>query len=104
MAASRVRYEPNFRGLGKIMTSQAMAAMLTRHAQRGKQHAEAIAPVETGEYKASFRVSSSNRGAGRWADRAAAYLYNDSSHALAVEFTNGNRTLGITADVIENGQ
>lgn len=101
--ASTVRYEPNFAGLGKIMRGKEMQAMLAQEAQRGRQYAEAIAPRDTGEYAASFRVSSSSRGAGRWSDRAAGYLYNDSGHALAVEFQDDYRTLGIVADMIENG-
>lgn len=103
MARSSVRYQMNFAGLGTIMRSQGMAAMLRRHAERGKQHAETIAPVETGDYKSKFRVSSATRGSGRWADRAAAYLHNDSDHALHVEYTDDYRTLGVTADAIENG-
>lgn len=103
MARNTVRYEPNFPGLGKIMTSRGMEAMLRNKTQEGKQYAEVIAPVETGDYKSRFRVSSAARGAGRWSDRAAGYLYNDSDHALAVEFQDDYRTLGIVADIIENG-
>ena len=101
--ARSIRYEPDFAGLGKIMTSRGMEAMLRRKAQVGGQYAETIAPRDTGDYAASFRVSSAARGAGRWADRAAGYLYNDSDHALAVEFQDDYRTLGIVADIIEHG-
>lgn len=101
--ANTVRYEPNFAGLGKVMTSRGMEAMLRGKTQEGRQYAEVIAPAETGDYKSRFRVSSAARGAGRWADRAAGYLYNDSDHALAVEFQDDYRTLGIVADIIENG-
>jgi len=101
--ADPVRYEPDFPGLGKIMRGKQMQAMLAAQAQKGKQYAEVIAPRDTGDYAASFRVSSAARGAGRFADRAAGYLYNDSDHALAVEFQDDSRTLGIVADIIENG-
>lgn len=101
--ARTVRYEPDFAGLGKIMTSKRMEAMLKGETQRGKQYAEVIAPRDTGDYAASFRVASSSRGTGRWSDRAAAYLYNDSDHAAVVEFQDDYRTLGIVADIIENG-
>lgn len=101
--ARSIRYEPNFAGLGKVMTSKVMEAMLRGKAQVGRQYAEVIAPVETGDYASSFRVTSAARGSGRWADRAAGYLYNDSDHALAVEFQDDYRTLGIVADIIENG-
>jgi len=101
--ARRIRYEPNYRGLGRLMTSKGMEAMLRRETHRGKQYAEVIAPRDTGDYASRFRVASSSRGAGRWSDRAVSYLYNDSDHALAVEFQDDYRTLGIVADIIENG-
>ena len=97
------RYEMNFEGLGRVMRGQGMQAMLRREAERGKQYAEVIAPEDTGQYKASFRVSSASRGRGRWADRAVAELHNDAAHALLVEYTDDYRTLGIVADIIENG-
>lgn len=97
-----IRYDPNYRGLGKIMTGRGMEAMLRDKAQGGKPFAEAIAPVDTGDYKSRFRVASASRGAGRFADRAAGYLYNDSDHAAAVEFQNDARVLGRTVDAIEN--
>lgn len=103
MARDRIRYEPDFAGLGRIMTGREMESMLRQRAQAGKAFAEGAAPVDSGEYKASFGVSSVSRGAGRWADRAAAYLYNDSDHALAVEWQNDARVLGRAVDVIENG-
>lgn len=103
MARVNVRYQMNFRGLGKIMKGPGMEAMLRNKAQEGKQYAEVIAPVETGDYKSRFRVSSASRGAGRWSDRAAGYLHNDSDHAMYVEYTDDYRTLGIVADIIENG-
>lgn len=103
MARVTIRYEKDVPGLGKIMKSQGMAAMLEGHAKKGQAFAEAIAPVDTGDYKAKFRTSSATRGTGRWADRAAGYLHNDSDHATAVEFKNGDRVLGRTVDAIENG-
>ena len=98
-----IRYEPNFAGLGKVMTSKGMEAMLRNRTQVGRQYAEVIAPRDTGDYASKFRVASATRGAGRWSDRAAAYLYNDSDHAVLVEFEDDYRTLGIVADIIENG-
>lgn len=101
--ARRVRYEMNFPGLGRVMRGPGMQAMLRTEAERGKQYAELIAPVETGDYKSSFRVSSESRGKGRWKDRAVGYLFNDSDHAVLVEFRDDYRTLGIVADIIEHG-
>lgn len=103
MARVNVSYRMNFAGLGKVMRSRGMQTMLAGEAQRGKQYAEVIAPVDTGDYASSFRVTASARGAGRWSDRAVAYLYNDSDHALLVEYEDDYRTLGIVADIIENG-
>ncbi|WP_289008948.1 hypothetical protein [uncultured Thermomonospora sp.] len=99
--AARIRYEPNYRGVGRLMQSRQMAAMLARRAQAGKAWAESVAPVRTGEYRSSFGVSSTTRGTGRWSDRAAAYLYNTSDHATAVEWQNDERVLGRAVDVIE---
>lgn len=101
--AVRVRYDKNIAGLGKIMTSQRMARFLEGEARKGKAFAESIAPIDTGDYKASFRTASSTRGTGKRVDRAVGYLYNDSDHALAVEYQNGNRVLGHTVDAIEHG-
>lgn len=103
MARGPVRYEANVQGLGKVMRSRGMRTMLRQEALRGMQYAKVIAPKETGEYRNSFRVSSANQGEGRWKDRAVAYLHNDSDHALYVEYTDDYRTLGIVADIIENG-
>lgn len=102
MARVSIRYDKDIPGLGKIMTGREMEAMLRSKAELGKQYAEVIAPVDTGDYRSSFRVSSSSRGDGRWVDRAAGYLHNDSDHALLVEFTDDYRTLGIVADLIED--
>lgn len=111
MPRGTIRYQMNIPGLRKIMTGKGMEAMLRGEAQRGKQYAELIAPVDTGDYASSFRVASSRHGAGArrsrwgsdWSDRAAAYLYNDSDHAILVEFEDDFRTLGVVADIIENG-
>jgi hypothetical protein len=103
--ARDVTYKPNIKGTNVLMHSKEMERHLRREAQKGKQYAEAIASgfIRTGEYAASFRVASSKSGAGRWADRAAAYLYNDSNHAVLVEFVDDHRVLGTVVDIIENG-
>jgi len=101
--ARTIRYQPDFRGLGTVMTSREMAAAMEGFARKGQAFAESIAPVETGDYKSRFRTSSATRGTGRRADRAVGYLHNDSDHATLVEFANGDRVLGRTVDAIENG-
>ena len=102
MARVSIRYRKDVPGLGKIMTGRGMESMLRGHAERGKEIAEHIAPVDTGEYRSAFRVSSATRGTGRWADRANAYLHNDSDHALLVEYVNDERVLGTVAGLIED--
>jgi hypothetical protein len=103
--ARDVSYKPNIKGTNVLMHSKEMERHLRLEAQRGKQYAETIASdfVRTGEYASSFRVASSRSGSGRWADRAAAYLYNDSDHAFLVEVVDDHRVLGTVVDIIENG-
>lgn len=102
MARRRVRYDPDIAGLGRIMTSSVMQAMLRGRAELGKAHAEAEAPVDTGRYAGSFRVTGSNRSSIGRSDRAEARLENTSGHAKIVEF-QVKRVLGHTVDVIERG-
>lgn len=103
--ARAVRYKPNYEGLGEVMRSEAMAAMLHRKAEEGRQYAEAIAQGfrRTGDYASSFTVESSTRGSGRYADRAEARLINTSDHALLVEYHDDHRVLGTVVDILENG-
>lgn len=106
MARNRdIRYSKNIKGTNVLMHSKEMERHLRLEAQKGKQFAEAIASefVRTGQYASSFRVTSNKAGAGRWADRAAAYLYNDSDHAYLVEVVDDHRVLGTVVDIIENG-
>ena len=105
MARSDIRYSKDIKGTNVLMHSKEMERHLRLKAQEGKQYAEAIASgfIRTGEYASSFRVASSSSGAGKWADRAAAYLYNDSNHAFLVEVVDDHRVLGTVVDIIENG-
>lgn len=100
-----IRYKPDYEGLGQVMRSQEMAAMLHHKAEEGRQYAEAIADSfrRTGEYASSFSVSSSERGSGRYTDRAEARLTNSSGHALLVEYQDDYRVLGTVVDIIEGG-
>lgn len=103
--AREVSYKPDYKGTGEFMRGKEMEAFLRRKGHEGKQYGEAIAQDSrrTGEYASSFRVTSSKRGAGRFADRAAGYLYNESSHAYLVEYVDDLRILGTVADILENG-
>ena len=96
--AREISYKPDYKGTGKLMRGKEMEAFMRLKAHEGKQYAEAIAPRESGEYAAAFRVTSTHSG-----DRAAAYLYNDSDHAFLVEYVDDYRTLGVVADILENG-
>lgn len=103
--ARDVTYKPDIKGTGNLMRGKQMEAHLRHKAQEGRQYAEAIAQGfrRTGDYAASFRVASAGQGAGKWADRAAGYLYNDSDHAVLVEYVDDHRVLGTVVDIIENG-
>jgi hypothetical protein len=96
--AREISYKPDIKGTGKLMRGKEIEAFMRLKAQEGKQYAEAIAPRESGEYASSFRVTSTHSG-----DRATAYLYNDSDHAYLVEYVDDYRTLGVVADILENG-
>jgi hypothetical protein len=96
--AREISYKPDYKGTGKLMRGKEMEAFMRLRAQEGKQYAEVIAPRETSEYASAFRVASTRSG-----DRATAYLYNDSDHAYLVEYVDDYRTLGVVADIIENG-
>jgi hypothetical protein len=97
-----IRYRPDLRGTNELMRSAGMEALMREHAQRGKAFAEGIAPRHTGDYAASFRVTSTRSGGPRH-NRATAYLYNDSPHAIYVEVKDGYHVLARAADVIRGG-
>lgn len=99
-----VRYEPNFRETGNLLTSRRMEALMVSSAARGQAFAESIAPRDSGEYARSFTIESTTRGGPR-RDRAEARLVNVAEYAGMVEWVNngGERVLGRTVDVIEGG-
>lgn len=82
---SGARFRANYRGIGAMLRSQEMQAEMRRRAEKVKAMAEAIAPVETGQYKASFRVTSGARG-GVNRDRAFGRVSNSVPHAFYVEY------------------
>lgn len=99
-------YSPDIRRTGALMRSPEMERMLKSAARKGAGFARGISPdgppsdPHRGEYKASFRVTSSRAGAGKWADRAAAYLYNESPYAIDVETRDDYHILARTAGYI----
>lgn len=94
-----IRYKPDIAGTRKLMQSAGMEAMVKAAAQRGKTFAESISPEDTGEYRGAFRVTSTRSGGPRH-DRAAAYLINESPHAIYVEVKDGYHVLARAADYI----
>lgn len=79
------RFRPSYAGIGRMIRSPQMQAEMRRRAEKVARRAQAFAPVETGEYKSSFEVSSGARGGFR-RDRAYGRVTNTAPHAVFVEF------------------
>jgi HK97 gp10 family phage protein len=85
-------FKSSYTGIGEMIRSDFMIAEMRRRAESIATRARIIAPVGTppddkhpGEYKASFRVSTTKYG-GDKGDRAQAKVTNDSPHAFYVEY------------------
>jgi hypothetical protein len=78
-------FRASYRGIGKMIRSPEMQAEMRRRAENVARRAASFAPVDSGEYKNSFVVSSGARGGFR-RDRAYGRVTNTSSHAVFVEF------------------
>src|SRR6185503_3068495 len=86
-------YTGSYSGVGEMLNSDFMLAMVHSHGQAVLDEAEATAPVyegpsgdpHRGRYKESFRLEVTAHG-GRKGDRACAYIWNDSPEAAVVEF------------------
>lgn len=76
-----VQYTPNRAGLRALLASPGVQRALRVKAERVKARAEAIAPVRTGHYKASFDVESGVRGG-----KAYGRVINRAPYARFVEF------------------
>jgi hypothetical protein len=74
-------FRANPAGIRALKVFPGVTADLGRRAERGRAFAEAIAPVDTGEYKASFKVTVSTSGG-----TARARLANTCAHARFVEW------------------
>lgn len=83
--ATGARFRASFGGIGALIRSPEMRAEMRRRAEKVKTVAEATAPVESGEYKSSFRVTSGARGGIR-KDRAYGRVTNTAPHAFYVEY------------------
>lgn len=76
-------FKPNHAGIAAMKRSPAMVEAMRAKAERMKTFAEVIAPVDTGEYKASFVVT-----AGVRAGSAFGRCANTCDHAIYVEFAH----------------
>jgi hypothetical protein len=94
-----VRYKADYKGTGELMNGPEMQAVLRQIAEKGKAFAESISPERTGEYKASFEVTSRSHG-GVHGDRAEAQIVNTSDHAARVEWQDNYHVLARTADAL----
>lgn len=83
--ASGTRFRASYSGIGKMLRSPEMQAEMRRRAEKVKAAAEAAAPIESGEYKRRFKVTSGARGGVR-RDRAYGRVTNTSEHAFYVEY------------------
>lgn len=98
---ARIRYKPDHAGVGELMRSAGVRDFLRDVAERAIPLARSISPVRTGDYVAHFRVETGEVSANGL--RAAAFLINDSQHAVLVEWRDGFHVLARTADHIQNG-
>jgi hypothetical protein len=99
---AKIRYEKNIKGLNELMRSAGVRDHLRAVAEAAIPYAQEISPERTGEYKASFRVETTDSG-GPLGNRAAAYLINDSPHAARVEWEDDFHVLARVADHIQHG-
>lgn len=84
-SAHGARFRASFSGIGRMIRSPEMQAEMRRRAEKVKRAAEATAPVDSGEYKSSFQVTSGARGGVR-KDRAYGRVTNSVPHAFYVEY------------------
>lgn len=89
---TRVRnsYRPNRAGVVGILTSNPMRAALALVGQQAAEIARDIAPVETGRYRESFKVSLGTRGRGN-KKRAIVTVKNTAPYAASLEFGTRGR-------------
>lgn len=85
MASRGTTFRASYAGIGEMLRSPEMQAEMRRRAAKVKAAAEAAAPVETGDYKGSFHLSSGARGGIR-RDRAYGRVTNTAGHAIYVEY------------------
>ena len=80
MAAPRARYQPDRRGMRKLMKSPDIAKITEAAAENAANYAASIAPRDTGEYADSFEVESRIVG-----DRQTSVVFNSVKYANTLE-------------------
>lgn len=103
--APRARYRPDYKGLGRMLTSQQMQQEMAQRTEQMKGICEGDAPRDSGSYGSSFSVETGIR-AGR-KPRAESKLINDDPAAAYVEWgtsrTPAARVMGRAAGVADTG-
>lgn len=91
-------FKANRRGIGELINSPEVEAVLLTAVTEAMARAVVIAPVETGRYRDAFEVGIDHTKL----DRPRAYLRNNMPYAIAVEYGAGpvrrHRTLGRALD------
>lgn len=82
--APKARFRPDYKGIGRILTSKTMQDAMEQRAERVKARCVADAPVDTGSYKSSFRVETGIRPGPK--PRAVSKVVNDDEAATYVEW------------------
>lgn len=96
---STIRYSKDIKGLNALMRSPEVRDVLRQVAERGAEIARAISPVDTGDYRNSFVVTT-QEVAGVHENRAGARIVNTSPHAAYVEWEDGYHVLSRVADML----
>lgn len=86
----------------QVLNADWMVAEMASRAERGLAFAEGIAPRRTGRYADSFGVQAGKDG-GWSGDRAYGLLYNDSDHAVLVEYVDHHFVLHRSLDAMGGG-
>lgn len=96
---ARAKFNASYKGIGQILRSEQMKREMKARADQIKAEAEALAPVDSGNYVESFRVETEIRKGATI--RAIAKVINDSPHAAYVEWgtsrTPRHRVMGRAA-------
>lgn len=88
---ARGRYKFNSAGVQEFLTSEPMRAALDVRAERGLARAQAMAPVDSGAYKAGLKLVRDTT------DRAVVRLVGTAPHTALVEAKTGNLVRALDA-------